>query len=109
MIFALIGFPLIKITHSANQSDSPFYGEEYNNMNWLEFSKTYIQFSYKCIFNQFTHLEPSDTLSQDTINKLSNHHECTNAWGYIIAYTICLFVIQLNLNSILHHKFARQA
>ena len=39
----------------------------------------------------------------------SNMGDCRNAWIYVIFYTLSLFVIQLTLNSILHHKFARKA
>ena len=39
----------------------------------------------------------------------NNYQGCSDSWIYIIGYTISLFVIQLNLNSIMHHKFTRYA
>lgn len=40
---------------------------------------------------------------------MSNYGECTNSIWHIFGFTLCLFIIQLNLNSIMHHKFSRQA
>jgi hypothetical protein len=39
----------------------------------------------------------------------NNYNGCQDSWIYIFGYTISLFVIQLNLNSIMHHKFTRYA
>jgi len=39
----------------------------------------------------------------------NNYKGCQNSWIYILGYTLSLFFIQLNLNSIMHHKFTRYA
>ena len=38
-----------------------------------------------------------------------NQGVCKNSWIYILGYTLSLFIIQYNINSIMHHKFARTA
>ena len=45
----------------------------------------------------------------ETEDDKNNHGECRASWLYIIGYTAALFIIQLNLNSIMHHKFTRHA
>lgn len=42
-------------------------------------------------------------------DRINNKGECRASWLYIIGYTAALFIIQLNLNSIMHHKFTRHA
>jgi hypothetical protein len=69
-------------------------------MNIFEYAGVYIKHGIICIFD-------GSSLSDD--DKWSNSGECSGSWFYVILYTVSLFVIQLNLNSIIHHKFTRSA
>ena len=67
-------------------------------MGYFEFTGLYLNYGLQCVFDMKT----------DDPN-ISNEGECSASWLYIIGYTAALFIIQLNLNSIMHHKFTRHA
>ena len=64
----------------------------------LEFAWDNIKLGFKCICN----VDGDDTLAL-------NDGTCQNSWLYILGYTLSLFIIQYNINSIMHHKFTRTA
>jgi len=64
----------------------------------MEFTGIYIRYGLECVFD----MENED-------DRVKNKGECENSWLYIVGYTAALFIIQLNLNSIMHHKFTRHA
>jgi len=66
-------------------------------MNLFHYAGVYIEHGLACIFN--------GNSSED--DAWYNNGECSGSWFFVILYTAALFVIQLNLNSIIHHKFAR--
>jgi len=92
----LLLLPLIKATQAKNLEDSPFYGPEFEDMNFLEYAGVYIKYGLLCVVG-----------SESEDPKWSNFGECSNSEFYIIGYTLSLFVIQYTLNSIMNHKFTR--
>lgn len=62
----------------------------------------YIYYGLGCAFGTRDQKDPKS-------DKFRNDGDCDNSWLFIIGYTISLFVIQLNLNSIMHHKYTRHA
>ena len=98
MFVGLVTLPLVKLTVPHGDALSPFNGPEFDDMGSLEFTGVYIRYGLECVF------------AMETANaKISNDGECRASWLYIIGYTAALFIIQLNLNSIMHHKFTRHA
>ena len=96
LFVGIVGLPLLKITQSTNEEDSPFFGDKYKNMGFLKFAATYTDYGFSCILN----LEKED-------NVFSNYGDCHNGWIFVFGYTVSLFIIQLTLNSLMSYKFTR--
>ena len=99
MFISILFLPLIKITQSKNLEDSPFFGQKYDKMPIWDYTRDYMKYGLECSF--------ATTASSD--DKWMNYGECNFAWLFILGYSGSLFVIQLTLNSIMHHKNTRKA
>ena len=73
-------------------------------MGYFEYAKNYIGFGSACMFNIGSY-----PYEESEIQIYTNHGHCDYSWLAILGYTISLFIIQYNLNSIMHHKFTRAA
>lgn len=96
-VVALIGLPFIKGTQSENMDDSPFHGPEFDDLSYLAYAGQYIKYGMSCVF--------AHKSSQD--DKFYNYGECDTSFLSIFLYALSLFVIQLTMNSIMHHKYYR--
>jgi predicted small integral membrane protein len=85
LILSLCLIPIIKMTQSRTLEDSPFFGEKYEDMNFLQYSFEYTKFGLMC----FMGIKPSD----ENHGKFYNDGQCSNVWVYLIGYTASLFII----------------
>uniref|UniRef100_A0A7S3IV51 Uncharacterized protein n=1 Tax=Strombidium inclinatum TaxID=197538 RepID=A0A7S3IV51_9SPIT len=98
VVIVCLAMPFVKITQPQATDNSPFADEKFDKMPIFEYAKYYLVYGFQCLF---------DVGGTETIE--NNMGECQGSWIYVLGYTISLFVIQLNLNSIMHHKFTRKA
>ena len=96
--------PMIKITRENIQDADPFHEPEYEKMNYFKYSAKYMYYGLGCIFG---YLKPSMFKNEDEFNTYTNDGECRYSFWYILGYIFSQFVIQYNLNSIMHHNFVR--
>lgn len=89
---------MLKATHSKNMSDSPFQDEYYDDLDFILYAGDQVSYGLKCLF-----------WTGDDDDKFYNMGECSGSGIYLIIYSLSLFVIQLNLNSIMHYKFTKGA
>ena len=105
LCLGLLFLPFIKATRPHLPLSEPFQGQKYVNMNYFEYAKEYIGFGFACMFNIKSY--PYQDENEKKI--YTNDGQCDNSWMAILGYTISLFIIQYNLNSIMHHKYTRAA
>ena len=75
----------------------------------LEYAWDQLRYGFACILNTNNDCDQEDESNISDDCKYLNNGHCKNSWVYIIGYTLSLFIIQLNINSIMHHKFTRNA
>ena len=98
-VIGILAIPMIKMTQFKSEDDvnSPFY--HLKDKGAMSYARKYVTLGLQCIAHNYDEEE----------NLENNYKGCQDSWIYILGYTISLFVIQLNLNSIMHHKFTRYA
>lgn len=98
-MIGILAIPMVKLTQykNKNNDNSPFQHDE--DTGAMSYASKYVSLGLQCIAHNYDEEE----------NLENNYKGCQDSWIYILGYTISLFVIQLNLNSIMHHKFTRYA
>jgi hypothetical protein len=98
-VIGILAIPMLKLTQFKAEDDplSPFKDDK--DLGVMSYASKYVVQGLQCIAH--------DKEAESTLD--NNYKGCSDSWIYIIGYTISLFVIQLNLNSIMHHKFTRYA
>lgn len=95
---------MIKFTRESITDSDPFHEVEYEKVDNFTYAYYYLYYGFGCILN-YLNIAMFDKVSQ--LDIYNNFGECHNSLFYIIGYTLSLFVIQYNLNSILHHNYIR--
>jgi hypothetical protein len=98
-VIGILAIPMVKLTQfkSIDDANSPFKDDK--EMGAMSYASKYVSLGLQCIAHNY---EEEESLE-------NNYKGCQDSWIYILGYTMSLFVIQLNLNSIMHHKFTRYA
>ena len=100
--------PFVKLftPFSALSDSEPFKETKYEDMGIFEYAGHYISYGSACLLDYWSTFEYE---SPEEKIRFSNDGQCSMALPSIIFYTVALFVIQYNLNSVMHHKFTREA
>ena len=105
MIIGVLLLFFVKLTRPAEIDKSqPFHGAKYEQMNFITYAYHYVVYSFDCIFNV---RGPEDFSNPAEYDKFTNSGECDGSIWYVLGYTMSLFVIQYNVNSIMHHRYLR--